>query len=408
MRRTCWSGGTPCQAFSVAGNRKSLDDDRGQLTLKYVELLNEIDKQRPNNECIAVWENVPGVLSTDDNAFGCFLGELAGSGCELQPTTEPKPKRGKSTKFWKWSDKLGDHRPKWSNAGCVSGPQRSIAWRVIDAQYFGVAQRRRRVFLVASARNDFDPGKVLFEFEGLRRDIKPSREAQEEVIASTGIGAHWDNIRYPHPTLNQSNNTGGIGSSNQELFSQRGSGIVPAQDPAYCLQTTCNDYSRADGFNMVVHGTQDPCVQSGLAFTLGRNNGGENVVLPINGRKIRCNQNKDNGLGIGDQNDPMFTMTTDSRHAVYSETSRTLLGKPNDSLDESLQSYVIKPRVRRLLPVEGERLQGFPDGHTLVPHNGKMTTDGNRYKAIGNSKAVPCIQWVGIRILMEYFKLWQV
>lgn len=284
-------GGTPCQAFSVAGKGESLDDERGQLTMKYVEVLNEIDKQRPGDECVAVWENVPGVLSTKDNAFGCFLGALSGSECELQPT-------GK----------------KWTNSGCVFGPQRAIAWRVIDAQYFGVAQRRRRVFLVASARKGFNPAKVLFESEGVRRDIKPSREAREEVTGTVTAGVRnadrVDNL------------------------------VVVTQDPAYCLQTTFNDYSRADNFNMVVHGTQDPCVQSELAFTLGRNNGGENCML--------------------------------------SGSS-----------------------VRRLMPVEGERLQGFPDNYTNIPHNGKPAYDGPRYKAIGNSKAVPCIKWLGIRLLME-------
>ena len=117
-------GGPPCQAFSVAGARKSLDDDRGQLTLEYVRLANAIDEKR-EEPCITVWENVPGVLNTKDNAFGCFLGALAGESGELKPSGG-----------------------RWSNAGCVFGPQRAIAWRILDAQYFGVAQRRRRVFVV--------------------------------------------------------------------------------------------------------------------------------------------------------------------------------------------------------------------------------------------------------------------
>lgn len=150
-------GGTPCQAFSVAGNRQSLDDARGNLSLTFCEIANAIDSVR-DVPAIIFWENVPGVLNTKDNAFGCFLAGLAGEDMPLQPA-------GK----------------KWTNAGVVSGSKRTIAWRVLDAQYFGVAQRRRRVFVVASARDGFDPGAVLFEFDGLRRDTAPSRKAGKKL-----------------------------------------------------------------------------------------------------------------------------------------------------------------------------------------------------------------------------------
>ena len=150
-------GGTPCQAFSVAGLRKSLDDSRGNLSLVFCEIANAIDAVRTTGElppAIIFWENVPGVLSTKDNAFGCFLAGLAGEDGAVEPPGG-----------------------KWTNAGCVFGPQRTVAWRVLDAQHLGVAQRRRRVFVVASAREGFDPAAVLFEFQGVRRDSAPSREA---------------------------------------------------------------------------------------------------------------------------------------------------------------------------------------------------------------------------------------
>lgn len=152
-------GGTPCQSFSVAGLRNSLSDKRGNLTLVYVQLLDHLDTLRAARglpPVICLWENVPGVLSTKDNAFGCFLGALAGEESAVEPPGT-----------------------KWSNAGWVLGPQRAIAWRTLDAQYFGVAQRRRRVFLVASARNDFSPEAVLFELQGVRRDSAPRRETGE-------------------------------------------------------------------------------------------------------------------------------------------------------------------------------------------------------------------------------------
>ncbi len=120
-------GGTPCQAFSVAGNRKSLDDARGNLSLTFCEIADAIDSVRAvrsEHPAIIFWENVPGVLNTKDNAFGCFLAGLVGENVPLEPPGG-----------------------RWTDAGCVLGPQRAVAWRVLDAQYFGLAQRRRRVFV---------------------------------------------------------------------------------------------------------------------------------------------------------------------------------------------------------------------------------------------------------------------
>lgn len=172
-------GGTPCQAFSVAGMREGLTDPRGALTIKYVELADAVDYVRAGQRkppCVIVWENVPGVLSDKGNAFGCFLGALAGEDCELQPS-------GK----------------KWPDAGCVYGPKRTIAWRVLDAQYFGLAQRRRRVFVVASARHGFDPTEILFEREGSRRDSPPRREeksALNPTLTAQGGGSLDDREAY--------------------------------------------------------------------------------------------------------------------------------------------------------------------------------------------------------------------
>jgi DNA (cytosine-5)-methyltransferase 1 len=161
-------GGTPCQAFSVAGNRKSLDDARGNLSLTFCEIADAIDtirQQRNQSTAIIFWENVPGVLNTKDNAFGCFLAELAGETVPLQPSGG-----------------------RWTDAGFVSGPKRTIAWRILDAQYFGLAQRRRRVFVVASAREGFNPAEILFEFDSVRRDSAPSREARKGIAADAQTG----------------------------------------------------------------------------------------------------------------------------------------------------------------------------------------------------------------------------
>ena len=245
-------GGTPCQAFSVAGLRNSLDDSRGQLTLKFVELVNAVDEARAAirlGASVIVWENVPGVLSAKGNAFGCFLAGLAGEDEPLEPPGE-----------------------KWSDAGCVFGPHRAVAWRCLDAQYFGLAQRRKRVFVIASAREGFDPAKVLFEFDGVRRDSPPSREARQEVAGT--------------------------------LASHSSAGGFPGTDEA------------VSGYLQVVHGTQDPCVSDSVAFALGRNNGGENAVFAV-----RTAQTSSNGWGVNP--DTAYTFDGANGQAVaFAENSR--------------------------------------------------------------------------------------
>lgn len=157
-------GGTPCQAFSVAGQRKSLDDDRGNLSLVFTEIADAIDivrSVRGERPCVVFWENVPGVLSVKDNAFGCFLGQLVGADVPLTPGT---------TGY------------KWPSSGHVAGPKRQASWRVLDAQYFGVPQRRRRVFVVASAyAGGIDPSKVLFESPCVSGDSESSSQAREGI-----------------------------------------------------------------------------------------------------------------------------------------------------------------------------------------------------------------------------------
>lgn len=159
--------GTPCQAFSVAGARKGLADARGNLTLAFVEICHAIVDARPDGKLAILWENVPGVLSDRGNAFGCFLGGLVGALDALPP-----PGNG-----------------SWPSEGMVQGPRARAAWAVLDAQWFGVAQRRRRVFVVVDFGNCVDPAAVLLEPDRLRGDTPPRREAGEASAASVIKGA---------------------------------------------------------------------------------------------------------------------------------------------------------------------------------------------------------------------------
>ena len=216
-------GGTPCQAYSVAGLRGGLSDPRGALTLAFVDLADAIDAVRSVRDAppaIIVWENVPGVLSSKDNAFGCFLGGLAGESCELKP-----PGGG------------------WANAGCVFGPARVVAWRVLDAQYFGVAQRRRRVFVVASAREGFDPTAVLFEFEGVRRDTAPSREAGEDAARDAEAGAGRGGVE------------GGLSVLHRE--------VVSTIDASFCRLQGCSGQDANHGHSHLIIGAYGGNNQTG-------------------------------------------------------------------------------------------------------------------------------------------------
>jgi DNA (cytosine-5)-methyltransferase 1 len=162
-------GGPPCQAFSVAGLRQSLGDARGALTLGFVQLANAIDESNHaenKQPCVVVYENVGGILSTKDNAFGCLLAGLAGEDVPLLP-----PRGG------------------WTHSGVVLGPRRAVAWRVLDAQYFGLPQRRVRCFVVASARDGFDPSEVLFEPASGDGYSPSQRKSEEEAAAAARVRA---------------------------------------------------------------------------------------------------------------------------------------------------------------------------------------------------------------------------
>ncbi|MFU5928078.1 DNA cytosine methyltransferase [Pseudomonas aeruginosa] len=542
-------GGTPCQDFSVAGMRAGLAGERGALTMKFVELADAIDHVRPDgDECVVVWENVPGVLSDKGNAFGNFLAALVGESEALEPSGG-----------------------RWTNAGCVYGPRRAAAWRVLDAQYFGLAQRRKRVFVVASARADFDPAAVLLEREGLRRDHPPRRGEGQDLAGHApfgpalqcGCGYLFDLSLGQWGCPNCEGNEGpavevmagvpAFGGENQggSLFQ---AGALTAHgvrndfaSETFCVAPTLAGGGRKSGGYslddiptvagtlqsngkaagsatqqdaesglLVVHGTQDPDVVQDCAHTLGRNHGQENAVfdpnqitsaanrsqptpglchtlpassqapiafplLEVGKRTGRSTSDPRAGLGVGAENDPMFTLQASAQHGVCvtGDITHTLKAEGFDASEDgtgrgqpiisvSLRGRdgggtieagdevatclrassgggdkphaLVHSAVRRLTPQECERLQGFPDDYTLIPwaaHQKAMRAaeaslprtatqdevlrariaalyacdvskeaadecpDGPRYKAIGNSKAVPVVRWIGKRLLQQ-------
>jgi DNA (cytosine-5)-methyltransferase 1 len=421
-------GGTPCQAFSVAGMREGLADPRGALTIKYVELADATDYVRASQRkppCVIVWENVPGVLSDKGNAFGCFLGALAGENCELQPS-------GK----------------KWQDAGCVYGPKRTIAWRVLDAQYFGLAQRRRRVFVVASARDGFDPAEVLFEREGVRRNTAPRRGEGQDVTGTApfgpalqcGCGHVFGDELGPYGCVNCEGDEGpavsmfgGIPAFGGHSLSgsiERSATltakdsrldiesetffVAPTLDASFGRLQGCSGQDANHGHgHLVVHGTQDPDINIELAHPLGRNSGQENALMAFT-QNSRSEVRHIGGHGqivgalaaeAGAQQQNYLAYSTKLHH-----TSACGAGKLYEEYTASLDAcspppaLLIPSQVRRLTPRECERLQGMPDDYTLIPWRGKPADecpDGPRYKAIGNSKAVTVVRWIGQRILRQ-------
>ena len=422
-------GGTPCQAFSVAGLRKSLDDARGNLSLTFCEIANEIDAARSirgEQPAIVFWENVPGVLNTKDNAFGCFLAGLAG---EDDPLIAPGG--------------------KWTNAGCVFGPKRTVAWRVLDAQYFGVAQRRRRVFVVASARKGFDPAKVLFEFDGVRRDIAPSREARKGATASStsraGVGSQQQHYA-----------CGGIGSYHSSSASatllKTGQDLVPGCETIITMAhgqggaeiatdrsptLTCNHEAPIaaygipgnwigrkpeNGGNAVepMHNVA-PCLTStdrhgvavgtdcyngsltgDVACTMGTpgssvNASGPTVMVPT----VFQPGNLARGGGSSPSSDIVGTLTSNHGRGATDQF-------PHVAIPLAFPANLSGMQVRRLTPTECERLQGFHDGYTAIPWRKKPASDcpdGPRYKALGNSWAAPVVRWIGQRISDELARI---
>lgn len=394
-------GGTPCQSFSVAGLRKGLDDPRGNLMLTFGAIA---AKYRPR---WLVWENVPGVLSSNGGRdFGTFLGMLGQLGY-------------------------------------------GFAYRVLDAQYFGVAQRRRRVFVVGHLGDWRAAAAVLFERHSLSGHPAPRREAWEAVT----------------PTIRAGAANGGAGHGARSGDSKDELITVHAPDIARCDATregSSQDWEtttmvahslRGEGFDASEDGTGRgtplvPCVAPTMDGRAGRSGAnsfatsGGLIPVAFDTTQITSPQNGSNpkpgdpchplaagahapAIAFHPTQDPIVS-TDGTTHCMGTGSSQggatvavavALRGREGGAtaeLGDEVQNCLRassgggdKPhvltamQVRRLTPVECERLQGFPDGYTAIPWRGKpadQCPDGPRYKALGNSWAVPNVRWIGQRI----------
>ena len=316
--------GSPCQSFSVAGKRLGLDDPRGNLALVTLRICQQLQPRW------LVFENVPGLLSSgkgDD--FAAFLDQMEVCG--------------------------------------YSG-----AWRILDAQYAGVAQRRRRVFAVGHFGDDWrPPAAVLFEPAGLCGDTPPSRQAREETAPYSGGGIDQGRV-VGTVTSKWAKGTGG-----------------PAGDEAYNL--VC--------FPAEMSGTQNPSVGD-LASTLKVKT---TLAFAQNSRDEVRLQSGDGQItgalaaNTGSKQTTYVAAFQSSQSGVRTADTHATLDAHNGSRRQN--GVTDGFTIRRLTPRECERLQGFPDDFTLIPfRHGKPAADGPRYKALGNSMAVPVIGWVLNRV----------
>lgn len=412
-------GGTPCQSFSVAGLRRSLGDARGNLSLQFADLFHA------RGFVLALWENVPGVLSTNDNAFGCFLGGLVGSDAPLVPTG--RNGRGRAGGGWQWVKhrrfrrkgkrmyRKGYWKPVWPSAGMAAGPLARVAWKILDAQHFELAQRRKRVFVVASAGSAGpDPAAILFEPQSMQRDFEAGREARADVAGAIGTGASdgggWrigpDEAAANHVIAIQERAAEENPNVGPDGRGWRDDGLAYTLEARQRPQAVCFggnnttgpiDVATAVNAHGGPHGRLDFESETFVAHTLRAEGydasedgtGRSTPIVPVYGGAIR-----------GRHGGAQIEVEEDLSPALRASSAIALDEPPLDARRDNKQCF----GVRRLIPVETERLQGMPDGWTDIVYRGKPSADGARYMAVGNSFAVHVVRWIGERIKAEVFR----
>lgn len=365
--------GSPCQDLSIAGKRKGLDGERSGLFKTAISIFHQM-RERTGRPRFFVWENVPGAFSSNKGMdFRAVLEEIG-------QTEIPMPPNG-----------------RWANAGLAELPKCDIAWRVLDAQYWGVPQRRRRIFLVADfAAHDRRAGEILFECEGVPWNPAESKGAGKGTAGGTADCARTSGKKYTRAAGFCAGGSAGVVGYQVECaatLTTRWGGQAPT--------VAIYDMTHADEVMRPV--------KDGIVPTLNARMGtGGNQVPVVHAYCIAGNtidrkiENGGNGKGVLEETS--YTLNMIDRHAVaqiygaksYSEyeagkvaTLRASGGAYGGGSENLVLSYSI---MRRLTPTECERLQGLTDGYT------EGGSDTARYKALGNGMAQPCIDYVIRRI----------
>lgn len=370
--------GSPCQNLSVAGNRKGFEGEQSSLFYAAMEIIKYAKRHCKTR--FALWENVPGAFSSNKGAdFTEVVKHMAGL------------------------DELNTPTNGWGKEGAAVGSNGLLEWSVLDAQWFGLAQRRKRVFAIVDFGDWTSRPPILLERESLRGDSAPSRETGQDFTTDVR-GCLASGTELAGPILANCGEKQWLG--NQEAF--RGEYHV-VEKAVYSFDSLASN-------SMKSKNPHSGCRQVELAKCLDTSNGcpsknqGGLAVVAIAGNIIgRTEGNGGNGNGF-DESGACYTLTTNDRHAVaygcnlrpqeiglMPELSQTLRASDHKERPAIFRGSV----VRRLTPIECERLQGFPDNFTQIPYRNKSADDcpnGPRYKALGNSMAVNVMAWIGQKI----------
>lgn len=394
--------GSPCQDLSVAGKQKGLAGERSGL---FHDAIRIVRWARIWGGCrFALWENVPGAFtSSSGRDFAAVVDALAG----LEPgTTEVPPK-------------------KWGNEGCAVGPEAMVEWGTLDAQWFGVAQRRRRVFALADFGNWADRPPILLESQSVRGDSAPRRGSQEDAAPTLAGGSRsrggfsYDDIPLAaeqRPVLISSGNAEGSGGLPFLPVSNL-SKTVNNQTPllavcatgqvTHALNTANNGKGSSEdgtgrGVPTIAFQTRGTNlhVDEHIFGTLGTNAdraGGSAPCIAFDSRQECVSSTDVFGALSASSPQAQAVAFQSSQSGVRLDDSHATLDSNNGS--RRCNGVLLNMRVRRLTPLECERLQAFRDGHTAIKQgSGKPAADGPRYKALGNSMAVVVMRWIGLQL----------